>query len=44
MGSAPGVGSCVNWGLATFQQTQEPLIFKSFLGVFPLWKPRTRHF
>jgi hypothetical protein len=44
MGIATWVGFCVKWGLATFQPTQEPLFFKCFLGVCPLWRPCTRHF
>ena len=41
---ATWVGSCVNWPLATFQPTQEPLLSSVFLGVFSLWRPGTRHF
>jgi hypothetical protein len=41
---ATWVGSCVNWGSATFQHTQEPLFFKCLVGVFPFWRPSTRHF
>jgi hypothetical protein len=41
---ATWVGSCVNWGLAAFQHTREPLFFKCFLSVSPLCRPGIRHF